>query len=40
MEEIDAADGPGSSARYEVIMPVHQSVLGLIRYIEKGARKG
>jgi glyoxylase-like metal-dependent hydrolase (beta-lactamase superfamily II) len=36
LQEIDAADGPGSSARYEVIMPVYQSVLGLIRYIEKG----
>jgi hypothetical protein len=35
MQEIDAADGPGSSARYEVIMPVYQSVLGLIRYIGK-----
>jgi glyoxylase-like metal-dependent hydrolase (beta-lactamase superfamily II) len=35
LQEIDAADGPGSSARYEVIMPVYQSVLGLIRYIEK-----
>ncbi|MGH2348529.1 MAG: MBL fold metallo-hydrolase, partial [bacterium] len=35
LQEIEAADGPGSSARYEVIMPVYQSVLGLIRYIEK-----
>ncbi|HLE77392.1 MAG TPA: MBL fold metallo-hydrolase [bacterium] len=33
--EIDAADGAGSSARYEVIMPIYQSVLGAIRYIEK-----
>jgi len=40
MQEIDAADGAGSSARYEVIMPVYQSVLGLIRYIEKSAIKG
>ncbi len=39
MQEIDAADGPGSSARYEVIMPVYQSVLGLIRYIEKSGIK-
>ena len=35
LREIELRDGPGASARYEVIMPVRQSVLGLIRYIEK-----
>lgn len=35
MAEIDAADGPGASVRYEVIMPIYQSVLGAIRYIDK-----
>jgi len=35
LREIELRDGPGASARYEVIMPVWQSVLGLIRYIEK-----
>ncbi|MDQ7842666.1 MAG: MBL fold metallo-hydrolase [Armatimonadota bacterium] len=33
--QIEARDGVGAAARYEVIMPVRQSVLGLIRYIEK-----
>lgn len=33
--EIERLDGPGSSARYEVIMPIRQSVQGLIRYITK-----
>lgn len=33
--DIEARDGAGASARFEVIMPVHQSVLGLMRYIEK-----
>jgi len=33
--QIEARDGAGAAARYEVIMPVRQSVLGLIRYIEK-----
>lgn len=37
LREIEARDGPGASARYEVIMPVHQSVLGLIRYLEKAS---
>jgi len=35
MAEIAARDGPDAPRRYEVIMPVRQSVLGLIRYIEK-----
>ncbi len=35
MAEIAARDGPEAPRRYEVIMPVRQSVLGLIRYIEK-----
>jgi glyoxylase-like metal-dependent hydrolase (beta-lactamase superfamily II) len=35
MQEIAARDGPDAPRRYEVIMPVRQSVLGLIRYIEK-----
>jgi glyoxylase-like metal-dependent hydrolase (beta-lactamase superfamily II) len=35
MREIAARDGPEAPRRYEVIMPVRQSVLGLIRYIEK-----
>ena len=35
MREIAARDGPDAPQRYEVIMPIHQSVLGLIRYIEK-----
>lgn len=38
MAEIEAADGTGSSARYEIIMPIYQSVLGAIRYIEKTQR--
>lgn len=33
--EIEARDGAGASARFEVIMPVRQSVLGLMRYLEK-----
>lgn len=33
--DIEARDGAGASARFEVIMPVRQSVLGLMRYIEK-----
>jgi glyoxylase-like metal-dependent hydrolase (beta-lactamase superfamily II) len=35
MQEIAARDGPEAPRRYEVIMPIRQSVLGLIRYIEK-----
>lgn len=35
LREIEDRDGPGASARYELIMPVWQSVVGLIRYIEK-----
>ena len=35
MREIAARDGPDAPRRYEVIMPVRQSVLGLIRYVEK-----
>lgn len=35
MRQIEARDGAGAAARYEVIMPIRQSVLGLIRYIEK-----
>ena len=30
-----AGEGPDAPRRYEVIMPIRQSVLGLIRYIEK-----
>jgi glyoxylase-like metal-dependent hydrolase (beta-lactamase superfamily II) len=33
--QIEALDGAGAAARFEVIMPVRQSVLGLIRYVEK-----
>lgn len=33
--DIEARDGAGASARFEVIIPVRQSVLGLMRYIEK-----
>jgi glyoxylase-like metal-dependent hydrolase (beta-lactamase superfamily II) len=33
LRAITLRDGPGASARYEVIMPIYQSVLGLIRYI-------
>ncbi|MGH2426992.1 MAG: MBL fold metallo-hydrolase [bacterium] len=40
MTEIDRRDGPGASPRYEVIMPIRQSVLGLIRYVEKAGIKG
>src|SRR3989454_693243 len=35
LREIELRDGPGAGARYEVIMPVRQSVLGLIRYVGK-----
>jgi len=35
VREIAARDGPDAPRRYEVIMPIRQSVLGLIRYIEK-----
>lgn len=35
MAEIERRDGPGAGARYEVIMPIRQSVLGLIRYVER-----
>lgn len=35
MAEIERRDGPGAGARYEVIMPIRQSMLGLIRYVEK-----
>lgn len=38
--EIERRDGPGASAKYEVIMPIRQSVIGLIRYVEKSAHKG
>lgn len=34
MVEIERRDGPGSSARYEVIMPIRQSVQGAIRYVQ------
>lgn len=33
--EIERRDGPGRSARHEVIMPIRLNVMGLIRYIEK-----
>lgn len=33
LRAIELRDGAGAGARYEVIMPIHQSVLGLIRYI-------
>lgn len=35
MRQIEALDGAGAAARFEVIMPIRQSVLGLIRYVEK-----
>jgi len=35
LRQIEARDGAGAAARFEVIMPIRQSVLGLIRYIEK-----
>ncbi len=35
MREIAARDGTDAPRRYEVIMPIRQSVLGLIRYVEK-----
>jgi len=35
LRAIETRDGPGASARYEVIMPIRQSALGLIRYIQK-----
>lgn len=35
LRQIEALDGAGAAARFEVIMPVRQSVLGLIRYVEK-----
>ncbi len=35
-EEIARRDGPDAVARYEVVMPVRQSVLGLIRYVRTG----
>ncbi|MGH2361557.1 MAG: MBL fold metallo-hydrolase [bacterium] len=40
MAEIERRDGRGAGARYEVIMPIRQSVLGLIRYVEKAGIKG
>ena len=40
MTEIEKRDGPGASEKYEVIMPIRQSVLGLIRYVEKVGIKG
>lgn len=40
MGEIARRDGPEVSARYEVIMPIRQSVIGLIRYVEKVGIKG
>jgi glyoxylase-like metal-dependent hydrolase (beta-lactamase superfamily II) len=40
MGEIVRRDGPEAPARYEVIMPIRQSVIGLIRYVEKSAHKG
>ncbi|MEX0765797.1 MAG: MBL fold metallo-hydrolase [bacterium] len=40
MGEIARRDGPEAHARYEVIMPIRQSVLGLIRYVEKVGIKG
>ena len=40
LSDIERRDGPGASARYEVIMPIRQSVLGLIRYVEKTGIKG
>ncbi len=35
LRQIESLDGAGAAARFEVIMPIRQSVLGLIRYIEK-----
>lgn len=35
LRQIEALDGAGAAARFEVIMPIRQSVLGLIRYVEK-----
>ena len=34
LREIELRDGTGASARYELIMPIRQSVLGLIRYVQ------
>lgn len=34
LRAIERRDGRGAGARYEVIMPIHQSVLGLIRYVQ------
>ncbi len=39
LRDIEARDGPGASARYEVIMPMGQSVAGLIRYVEREQRE-
>jgi glyoxylase-like metal-dependent hydrolase (beta-lactamase superfamily II) len=36
LEEITRRDGAAAVARHEVIMPVRQSVLGLIRYVRTG----
>ena len=35
LRQIKARDGAAAAAHFEVIMPIRQSVLGLIRYIEK-----
>jgi len=35
VRQITSRDGAAAAARYEVIMPIRQSVLGLIRYVEK-----
>ncbi len=35
LRAIEQHDGPRASARYEVIMPIQQSALGLIRFIRK-----
>lgn len=37
LRQIEDRDGPGAGRRYEVIMPVRLSVLGLIRYLEKSS---
>ncbi len=39
LQQIESRDGPGAGARYEVIMPIRQSVLGLIRYVEKSRQE-
>jgi hypothetical protein len=39
LQAIARRDGPTARARFEVIMPVRQSVLGLMRYIRKSEER-